>query len=292
MEYFMVIYEVLHFSKAAEKIGVSQPNLSQQIKLLENELGVPLFNRIGKRITITDAGKLLYEQSMHMFSHLKHAQESISELKQVKGGSLTIGVLPGDCLIKHLLEFHRVYPKISLSLVETIKVTEQIIEGIIDIGVTTSPVQDNRIIQTPLFHEEFALAVARETPLANEMFVQLKDLQDMKTVMFTSDHHCRKLVDKHCLDLGFQINPQIETTTLSSLITMIEEGIGVSVLPIMFLENLHDKNIETVNIKNPTPSQDISLIYRADKYLGFAERSFIKAIKDHIQLAKNDALSF
>ncbi|WP_257351517.1 LysR family transcriptional regulator [Pseudalkalibacillus decolorationis] len=294
LEYFMVICEELHFSRAAEKIMVSQPNLSQQIKLLERELGVPLFNRIGKRITITEAGNLLYEQSTHIFSHLKQAQESISELKQIKGGSLTIGILPGDADLMFnslLLDFHSTYPNVSLSLVETIKVAEQVIEGDIDIGITTSPNPDERIVRIPLFHEEFSLAVAKNTPLVNKMTIPLKSLQEMKTVMFPPDHQCRKLIDEHCQELGFRINPKIETTTLSSLITMIEKGIGVSVLPRLLLENLPNENIQTIKITNPTPSQEICLIYRTDKYLGFAARTFITAIQDYIQMAKSNTLT-
>lgn len=292
LEYFMVICEELHFSRAAEKIMVSQPNLSQQIKLLESELGVPLFNRIGKRITITEAGKLLYEQSKHIFSHLKQAQESISELKQIKGGSLTIGVLPGDADLMFnslLLDFHSTYPNVSLSLVETVKVSEQVIEGMIDIGVTTSPNPDERIVQIPLFYEEFSLAVAKETSLAKKRSIQFNDLQEMKIVMFPPDHQCRKLIDNHCQQLGFRIKPKIETTTLSSLITMVEKGIGVTVLPRLLLENLHDKNIQAIKITKPTPGQDICLIYRTDKYLGFAARAFIQAVEDYIQTAKKNA---
>lgn len=289
LEYFMIICEELHFSRAAEKIMVSQPNLSQQIKLLESELGVPLFNRIGKRITITEAGNLLFEQCEHIFSHLNQARESILELKQIKGGSLTIGILPGDADLMFnslLLDFHNTYPNVSLSLVETIKVAEQVIEGIIDIGVTTSSNPDERIVQIPLFHEEFSLAVAKETPLAKKRSIQLKDLQEMKTVMFPPDHQCRKLIENHCKELGFRMEPKMETTTLSSLLTMVEKGIGVTVLPRLLLENLHDKNIQTIKITKPTPSQDICLIYRIDKYLGFAARTFIQAVKDYIQAAK------
>ncbi len=295
LEYFMVICEELHFSRAAEKIMVSQPNLSQQIKLLENELGVPLFNRIGKRITITEAGYLLYEQSKHIFSHLKQAQESISELQQIKGGSLTIGILPGDADLMFnslLLDFHSTYPNVSLSLVETITVAEQVIEGIIDIGVTTSPNPDERIVEIPLFHEEFSLAVVKETPLAKKRSIQFNALQEMKLVMFPPDHQCRKLVDIHCQKLGFRIKPKIETTTLSSLISMVEKGIGVTVLPRLLLENLHDKNIQTIKITKPTPSQDICLIYRTDKYLGFAARTFIQAVKDYIQTVQQNTLTF
>lgn len=294
LEYFMAVCEKLHFSRAAEKIRITQPTLSQQIKMLENELSIPLFNRIGKRITMTEAGKILYKQSERIFSHVKHAQDAIAELKQVEGGSLTIGVLPGDADLLFtalLLDFHKKHPKISLSLVETTQVAEQVTQGILDIGVTTASPPDDRVIQIPLFHEEFSLAVAKDHSLAKKTSLQLKDLQEIKTVLFPPDHQCRKLIDQFCMKEGFRLQPQIETTTIASLINMVQQGIGVSVLPRLLLESLPDDQITIVSLVNPTPSQDICLMYRADKYLGFATRTFMQTIEEYIQAVIHRAQS-
>ncbi|TDQ33723.1 LysR family transcriptional regulator [Aureibacillus halotolerans] len=294
LEYFVAICEELHFSKAAEKLYVSQPNLSQQIKLLENELGVPLFNRIGRRITITEAGQLLYNHSKQILSHISQAQVSISELKQMKGGSLTIGILPGDADLMFnalLLDFHHKYPDVTLSLVETMSVTERVINGTFDIGVTIAPISDERLVHQSLFYEEFSLAVANKSPLARKKAVQLRDLQEEKLVLFPSEHQCRKLIDDASSRLGFRLKPVIETTTLSSMLSLVENNVGATVLPKLLLENLHHEGIETVPITDPTPGQDICLIYRSDKYLGFAARTFITAIKEYIEAAKQKAVT-
>lgn len=90
-------------------------------------------------------------------------------MKNAGGGSLTIGVLPGDADLLFdalLVEFHRVYPKISLSVIESTKIMEQVIHGAIDIGVTTTPIPDERITVIPLLHEEFALAIRSDHSLA------------------------------------------------------------------------------------------------------------------------------
>ncbi|MCH6264876.1 MULTISPECIES: LysR family transcriptional regulator [Neobacillus] len=292
LEYFIAICEEMHFSRASEKLFTTQSNLSQQIKFLEKELGVPLFDRMGKRITLTDAGKVLLEQSNHVFSHIKYARDAIAEMKNIQGGTLTIGVLPGDADLLFnalLVEFHRTYPKLSLSVIETTEVTEQVIKGNIDIGVTTSSVHDDRIVQIPLFNEEFSLAVPVESSFANKRTVQLKDLQYMETVMFPSNHQCRKLVDKFCTELGFHLHPKIETTTISSLINMVQQGIGVSVLPKLLLENLDNKDIKIIKLTNPTPSQNICIVYRTEKYLGFAARAFIDTLNTYIETAINHA---
>ena len=109
----MAICEELHFTRAAEKLGVSAPNISQQIRRLEEELGVLLFDRVGKTIVLTDAGAILREHGAAVFRHLQQAGDAIADLKQMQGGSLSIGVLPGDADLMFnamLLNFHQTYP--------------------------------------------------------------------------------------------------------------------------------------------------------------------------------------
>ncbi len=179
LQYFMAICEELHFTRAAEKMGVSAPNVSQQIRRLEEELGVLLFDRVGKTIVLTEAGAILHEHGAAVFGHLQHASDAIADLKQMQGGSLSIGVLPGDADLMFnalLLNFHQTYPTISLSLLETMKVTEQVLDRSIDVGVTIGPVIDERLTSIPLFHEEFSLAVSMNDPLATESFIPLNRL--------------------------------------------------------------------------------------------------------------------
>lgn len=294
LQYFMAICEELHFTRAAEKLGVSAPNISQQIRRLEEELGVLLFDRVGKTIVLTDAGAILREHGAAVFRHLQQAGDAIADLKQMQGGSLSIGVLPGDADLMFnamLLNFHQTYPTLSLSLLETTKVTEQVLDRSIDVGVTIGPVIDERLTTIPLFHEEFSLAVSMNDPLATENFIPLNRLQGLKMVMFPGDHQCRKLIDRFCMDNGFTLQSHLVTTTLSSLLQMVQSGVGACVLPRLLLENLHNPDIKVVHLRNPTPSQDICLIYRSDRYVGYAMRTFIKTLRAYIDTAIHQSKS-
>lgn len=294
LQYFMAICEELHFTRAAEKMGVSAPNISQQIRRLEEELGVLLFDRVGKTIVLTDAGAILREHGAAVFRHLQQAGDAIADLKQMQGGSLSIGVLPGDADLMFnamLLNFHQTYPTISLSLLETTKVTEQVLDRSIDVGVTIGPVIDERLTTIPLFHEEFSLAVSMNDPLATENFIPLNRLQGLKMVMFPGDHQCRKLIDRFCMDNGFTLQSHLVTTTLSSLLQMVQSGVGACVLPRLLLENLQNPDIKVVHLRNPTPSQDICLIYRSDRYVGYAMRTFIKTLRAYIDTAIHQSKS-
>lgn len=294
LQYFLAVCEELHFSRAAEKMGVSAPNISQQIKGLEEELGVLLFDRIGKRIVLTEAGAILREHGAAVFAHLQQANGAISDLKTMKGGSLSIGVLPGDADLMFnslLLSFHHAYPNISLSLLETTRVTEQVLDRSIDVGVTIEPVSDERMTKIPLFREEFSLGVSARDPLAEMSSVPLSKLKSVKTVLFPPDHQCRKLIDKFCMEKGFRLQPHMESSSLSTLLHMVQSRVGACVLPRLLLDNLDNEEIKTVHLTHPVPSQDICLIYRSDRYVGYAIRTFIKTLQAHIENAFRQAKS-
>jgi DNA-binding transcriptional LysR family regulator len=281
----------MHFSRAAENLCTTQSNLSQQIKFLENELGLPLFDRIGKRITLTDAGKILLEQSQNIFEHVDYAKRAISDLKKMEGGRLDIGILPGDgdlLFDSLLIDFHKTYPKLSISVTETMDVYEQVLNGTRDLGVTTVPIKpDERITIIPLFHEEFALAIPSDHPLAKSKTIPFDQLQQLKMVMFGSGHQITKVIQSYCHEKGFAIDTPIVISTLSTLLSLVGQGIGASILPRMLLDYMNDENIVAVKLLNPTPSQDICILYRTDKYMGQAAKLFIKELQSFLQSVMN-----
>jgi LysR family hydrogen peroxide-inducible transcriptional activator len=291
LEYFAAICKEMHFSRAAENLCTTQSNLSQQIKFLENELGLPLFDRIGKRITLTDAGKILLEQSQNIFEHVDYAKRAISDLKKMEGGRLDIGILPGDgdlLFDSLLIDFHKTYPKLSISVTETMDVYEQVLNGTRDLGVTTVPIKpDERITIIPLFHEEFALAIQSDHPLAKSKTIPFDQLQQLKMVMFGSGHQITKVIQSYCHEKGFAIDTPIVISTLSTLLSLVGQGIGASILPRMLLDYMNDENIVAVKLLNPTPSQDICILYRTDKYMGQAAKLFIKELQSFLQSVMN-----
>ena len=119
LEYFMTLSQELHFTRAAEKLGITQPSLSQQIRLLEHEVGMPLFDRVGKKTMLTQAGKELQHHGYNVFHELSQARAVISELQGLKRGTLKIGALL--TVVNYLLPptvmgFHNSYPNVELSV--------------------------------------------------------------------------------------------------------------------------------------------------------------------------------
>ncbi|WP_309484769.1 LysR family transcriptional regulator [Lysinibacillus boronitolerans] len=116
LHYFMAVCEELHFTKAAEKLGISQPTLSQQIRVLEDELGMPLFDRIGKKIVVTEAGSLLFSYTIEVFNTLQNVKDSIKDLQALEGGQISIGIMPSDLdyrITQLVIDFHQKFPKVN-----------------------------------------------------------------------------------------------------------------------------------------------------------------------------------
>ncbi|RKN86114.1 LysR family transcriptional regulator [Paenibacillus ginsengarvi] len=287
LEYFSAVCKEMHFSRAAENLNTTQSNLSQQIKFLENELGLPLFDRIGKRIALTDAGKLLLEQSQLIFERIDHIKRAITDLKQLEGGTLDMAILPGDgdLLFDALLtDFHLAYPNLSISVTETMDVYEQVMEGRRDLGVTTVPSNpDDRLSVIPLFHEEFALAIHAEDPLAKSKTISFDQIQQLKLVLFGPEHQITKLFHARCQEKGIPIYNPIVTSTLSTLLSLVEQGIGASILPRLLLDYLNRDSIMAVTLLNPSLSQDICIIHRKDKFMGQAAKVFIGELQSFVQ---------
>ncbi|MDP4096803.1 LysR family transcriptional regulator [Paenibacillus sp. P96] len=287
LEYFAAVCKEMHFSRAAEKLCTTQSNLSQQIKFLENELGLPLFDRIGKRIALTEAGTILLEQTELIFERVDYIKRAILDLKKMEGGKLNIGILPGDgdLLFDALLvDFHHTYPKLSLTVTESTDVYEQVLAGKRDLGVTTVPDKpDDRIAVVPLFHEEFALAVRSDHPAAKLKAIPFEQLQQLKMVMFSQDHQITRIIQDYCQAKGMVIDNPIVTSTLSSLLSLVEQGVGTCILPRLLLDHLNREQVTAVTLLNPTPSQDICIIYRTDRFMGQAARLFIDVLQSYIQ---------
>lgn len=285
LECFMAVSKELHFSRAAEKLYISQPSLSQQIKNLESELGTPLFDRIGKKTALTEAGNILLTHSQQIFHEIGQAKSEIKDLNILQRGKLTIGSLLTSVsylLPPAILKFNRLYPNIELSILglRTGDIRKRILENDLDLGIVFLPMEDEEMESIPLFTEELSLIVPLGHPLAEFKEVEMKALEDVATILLPENYSLRKLVDKYCMQLGITLKPTLEMTTMESLTQMVSEGIGVTILPEPYIDYLENSQVAKVKLINPTPPKNIGLIYRKDKFMCATTRTFIAQLTE------------
>lgn len=283
LKYFVVLCEELHFTRAAEKVGIAQPSLSQQISLLEHEIGTPLFDRIGKKTYITKAGEVLLKHSYNIFHEISQAQEAISEIQGLKKGTLKVGALL--TVVNHLLtptviDFHNNYPNIELSILglRTGDIYKKLLQNELDLGVVFLPMNYDGLETVSLFKEELALAVPINHPLIKEDRVTLNILKDVPSILLPDTYYIRQLINEKSESLGFMPRPVMEMTTMGSIINMVANNVGVTVLPIAYLNYINNEKIRIIPIKDPELVTEVGIVYRKNKYLCSASRVFMEQL--------------
>lgn len=292
LEYFLAVSKELHFTKAAEKLNISQPSLSQQIRALEHEVGMPLFDRIGKKISLTEAGRILLLHSKTIFHEVEQARSAIQDLNGLQQGSLTIGSLltvVNYLLPPAILNFNNLYPNIELSVLglRTGDIREKLLQNELNIGITFLPVQDKEIISTPLYKSELIIVVPTGHQLAEHNHVSIAELQNYPLILLPKKFLFNRINYIPLSKFNFKPKPILEISTMESLIQMVSKGMGITVLPKPYIDFLQNKNIQAIKIENPTPTIEIGLIYRKDKYMCAATREFIKQLKLTVHSLQN-----
>ncbi|MBW5448955.1 LysR family transcriptional regulator [Cohnella sp. CFH 77786] len=286
LEYFVAACDELHFTKAADKMGVSQPNLSLQIKALEEELGMPLFDRIGKRIALTEAGSVLLKYARGMFQNLRNARHELDELRHQRGGSLGVAALPSELdyrLTPMFIEFCKKYPNIKLKIVAEVDVASLVLSNGIDIGISVTPLYDSRLVIRPLTREEYGLVVPQDHELSARASISLTELKELPIVTYPRGFWGREFLENHCRQRGFGLNVVVETSSNPSLFTFVKENIGVTILSNSLLASLDQMQLRFIPIREDPPVREMSIIYRSDKYLNHAAQAFIHFAEERLK---------
>lgn len=287
LAYFLAVCEELHFTRAAEKLGISQPTLSHQIRLLEKRLGTSLFRRIGKKTYLTEAGEILQKHCIRAFHELEQAQTAIDELRGVRRGRLRIGCSGNHLLTSALMAFHSQYPDIELSVTEL--ATDETMDGLLsnrlDIGVVFLPLEDEQMDSIPLFDERLLLVVSSAHKLADAAFVKLDELRHIDLVLLQSKFLVRQMFDQYCIDAGFVPKPIMELSTLDSLLQMAARHIGGAILPGSYVAHVEDPSIRKIPIVEPVPHKTVGVVYPKEMFRYAVINTFIVELVSHFQTA-------
>jgi DNA-binding transcriptional LysR family regulator len=285
LEHFMALCEEMHFTKTAEKLRIGQPTLSYQMKALEDELGVRLFDRLGKKIAITESGKILLEHCKKVFANLESAREQIEELQNVKRGKLVIGTLSGD--LNHivssvLLEFHSIYPDVQIQIFSLDDVVEKVIQNEFDLALTLMPGKDERLTNISLYEEEFFLAVRRDHVWSDRNAIDFKEIQRIPLILNPKGHCFRQSLDAACSAAGIQIQPIIESTDSKSILNLVKKGIGATIISNTLFSLENEGVLKAIRIMNPAIIREVTIVHHKNKHIGTAAKGFIKLLISHV----------
>ena len=270
LEYIVAIDEYRHFATAAEKCFVTQPTLSMQIKKLEDELGVIIFDRSRQPVVPTDLGAKLIEQARMTLSATQRIKEIIQEEQQEVEGTLKIGIIP--TLAPYLLPvfigpYIRKYPAVKVEVEEL--VSEEIIRrlkrDILDVGLFVTPYHDEKIVERPVFYEEMLVYAHPDCELLKKKEVGHEDIVTSDIWMLGNGHCFRNQVVNLCEMSASQhknLPFEFESNSLETLMRIVDVEGGFTLIPELALQYMSpEKKKQVRSIANTKPLREVSVIY-------------------------------
>lgn len=279
LRYFLAVAQVAHFTRAAEALYVSQPTLSQQIKQLEAELGTTLFDRIGKRVMLTEAGKILQAHAQRMLVELEQAQQAIQELEGLQRGELAVGVVQtvNAYMIPDLVaRFTTSHPAISLRIQELSAddIESGIEQGKLHLGIGFVPPSSALLEAEPLFDENLVLIVPKVHRLARQKQVCFGELNNEPLVVLPSGFYTRRLMDEGLQAAGAQASLLVEMNTIGGILATVRATGAATVLPSLALRLKEGEELCSVELAAPVPRRSIGFLWWRDGYRRAAARAF------------------
>jgi len=269
MRYFIMVAEELNFSRAAERLRMAQPPLSQEIRKLEEELGVQLFHRTKRLVELTDAGKIFLEGSQQTLLQLERTIKETQLAAEGKIGSLIIGFVDStEIVIEVLNEFRERFPKIHLILREM--TTEQQLKALyekqIHIGFIRSK-QNNGILSSEVCSEEsLRLVLHQDHPFSSLSEIPLRMLIDEPFILFPRHMgpNFYDLIISYFWDHGVSLNVVQEAIQMQTIVNLVATGMGVSVVP-SSVESYKHPGVIYKKIQESTPKVNLYISWREDE---------------------------
>lgn len=289
LQYFAAVAELRHFRKAAEKCFVSQPTLSGQLRKLEEELGLTLFERQPKGVRLTSAGENLLPYARAILDQSDRLAQAARALKDPRTGPLHLGVIPtlAPYLMPALVPFtHRLYPKLELFLSElrTRDLLQALEDCQVEAALLATPVESAHFESEPVFTEPFCLAVHEKHPLARKHSLSVDDLAG-QTLYLLEDGHCLKdQALEVCATAGAHEHPHFRGTSLETLRQMIGSGNGTTLMPWLAAQAPLGSagNVRYLPFRDPKPHRNIAVAWRKGGFRSALLREWARALAKHL----------
>lgn len=267
LRYFIAVAEELNFTRAADRLHMAQPPLSQQIQQLEAQLGFQLFRRTKRTVTLTDAGQVFFEEAQKILLQVDRAIQLGQQTSRGELGQLTIGFVSSaahNVVPAILQQFRTLHPAVKLELREmtTNQQLQQLREGQIDIGFIRPPVDDG-INSEIVFREPLIVALPETHHLVDRPDVALRQLSTEPFILFPRSL-APGLYDRiisFCQQAGFSPRATQEAIQMQTIVSLVAAEMGVAIVP-ESMQNFQRRGVVYKQLQEPSPIVSIALIWR------------------------------
>jgi DNA-binding transcriptional LysR family regulator len=271
LRYFIAVAEELHFGRAAERLCIAQPPLSQQIQQLERELGFALFHRAHRRVQLTAAGALFLEEARQLLAHLEKGVQAGRRVARGEVGWLGIGFVGSatyDVLPAILSAFREQYPEVELVLRELVSArqAQALRERRIQVGFARPALQEEDLLSETIVREPLLVALPEAHPRAVADLLPLRALADEPFILFP--RHPRPsyadYVHSVCEQAGFSPRTVQETAEIHTAISLVAAGLGITLVPAS-IRSLRRPGVVYRPLEAPLPMTELTVAYRREE---------------------------
>lgn len=285
LRYVVAVADLGSFTRAAEKCLVAQPSLSQQIIKLERELGRPLFERLGRTVRLTEAGRAFYDQAVSVLGSVDEIRERVTAATDPGQGTINIGAIPtiAPYLLPPLLkDFSKLFPQATVALHEhfTEFTLRGCLEGELDVGVIASLPEDNLLHAETLLSEELLLALPPRHPLLKKRQVTLEHVAGEPFVLLNEIHCLGEQILGFCKQKECVPMIRCRSAQLLTVQELVALGHGISLVPAMARAMDRGRRCEYRSLADPRPTRTIRMVWHKDRYQSPLVKAFIQAFRE------------
>lgn len=283
LHYFIAVSEQMNFSKAAERLHISQPSLSNAIKKLEQEIGSPLLERNTRNLQLTEAGELLFERAKVIVKNMEVLKIEMNEVIVHGTRDITIGVMES---IKHWLpkviaNYKKDYPQMKFHLVDILgskRVKKSLKSYKTHVIITNQLMDDPELEVQTLYEERLVAVLPLHHPLAQKDTLTISDICEEPFIISTEGFQTRRDILTSFEQAGKSINIQFEIERFETAVSLVREHLGVTILPENYLQGPTAKTIVKKEIEGVNLNRNVYLVYLKNRHLPLAIRQLLKDI--------------
>lgn len=282
LQAFVAVAETGSFSAAGQRLHLTQPAVSKRIATLEHLLDSPLFDRVGRQISLTHAGLSLLPNAKRILQEVADAERAITDLRGEVRGRLSIAT-------SHHIGLHRLpptlrhfterYPEVKLDLhfLDSEQAYEEVLQGRFDLGIVTlAPEADPRMTEEVIWRDHLYFTVAHNHPLAELESVGLEDLSPWQAILPDANTYTTRLIQALFDERGLALTVGMVTNHLDTLKMMVSIGLGWGVLPQTLLG---DGQVQVLDTEQPMITRNLGAIHHRQRSLNNAARVFLQLLK-------------
>lgn len=274
LEMAIAVADNASFTRASQQLYVAQSAISRKIKLLEEELGEPIFKRVNKKVYVTPAGQTLLRYARRIFQDMRNAKLEISEIAHLERGQLRVGagMLACTYILPPVLErFKSLHPCIDLEVITapTDTLLSKLNDNLIELGVLTLPIKHTDLKVVPLITEEMVVVTSPKHPvLSQKTKMKIEELQNYPLILFPKEARTRNVLDQFFHDAGISPRIVMEAENVALIKPLVKIDLGISIIPVRSVwEEVQRGELHCLKIMDHRLVRQVGLVYHKAEYI-------------------------